>query len=148
MNFVELLEMAKKASGAESDSAFGRVLGAKRQTVSNWRNGNNFPDAVTCEKLAEISGIPLHRVLGIVGEARAISAAEKKVWRKLAAAIFVGIVIALPASAKAEIPTNGQASEAAAVCIMRNVRRIIRWLASSIAYLIRGKSDDQAAMLA
>lgn len=107
MNFQELLDAAKKGSGAVSDSGFGRALGVKRQTVSNWRGGKNFPDAVTCEKLGVLSGIPLNRVIGIVGEARAISESEKRVWRKLAAAMFVSLVATLPTASASNFPTNG-----------------------------------------
>ncbi|WP_196479708.1 DUF3693 domain-containing protein, partial [Xanthomonas translucens] len=50
------------------------------------------------------TGEPLAKVIGIVGEARAISSDEKAVWRKLAATVmglmlFIGA--ALPERAKA-----------------------------------------------
>lgn len=116
MNIAELLDHAKRATGETSDAGFGRALGVKRQTVSNWRNGIALPDAVTCEKLAVLSGIPLNQVIGMIGEARAISATEKKVWRKLAAAILV-LSAALPFVAIASnLPTNGYEER----CIMRS----------------------------
>lgn len=107
MNIDELLNAAKTAKGLESDYALAEALETNRASVSNWRHGKHLPNAVMCEKLAVFSGIPLHRVLGIVGEARAVSAAEKRVWRKLAAAMFVSLVaVATPAMAR-DFPTNG-----------------------------------------
>lgn len=89
VNFEEILSKAIEASGATSDSDLSRKLGVSRQAVSNWRGGKKFPDTVTCATIAGITGIPLVQVLGVVGEARAISREEKAVWRKLAAMTMV-----------------------------------------------------------
>lgn len=89
MNFEQILARAIEASGAASDSDLSRKLGVSRQAVSNWRGGKKFPDTVTCATIAGITGIPLAQVLGVVGEARAISREEKAVWRKLAATAMV-----------------------------------------------------------
>lgn len=94
VDFTELLDLAKQASGATSDSDLSRKLGVSRQSVSNWRNSNKFPDTITCATIAGITGVPLAKVLGIVGEARATDQEEKAVWRKLAAtamALLVGV---------------------------------------------------------
>lgn len=92
---IKLLDKCKEIRSCASDNAFALEIGVTRQMVSNWRAGKNYPDAVNCAKLADIAGIPLSRVLGIVGEARAISADEKKVWRKLAQ-VAVLIICTLP----------------------------------------------------
>jgi transcriptional regulator with XRE-family HTH domain len=98
MNSIgELLDRAKERAGVPSDNQLASALGVKRQTVSNWRQGHNTPDAVACEKLAEITGEPLARVLGIAGEARALSREEKAVWRRLATA--AAVVLATGAAA-------------------------------------------------
>ena len=86
---IDLLNEAKKRTSSASDSALARHLKLSRGAVSNWRTGVSQPDTVTCAKIAEITGIPLARVLGIVGEARAISREEKAVWRRLASAAIV-----------------------------------------------------------
>lgn len=98
-----LLDKAKKAMNASSDAELSRSLGVTRASVSNWRSGRNYPDTVQCATLAGLTGIPLARVLGIVGEARAISREEKSVWRKLAASA-VAVVLVLGA-----IPLPGHA---------------------------------------
>ncbi len=97
MDFNDVLEAAKAGARAESDSALARALKSPRQSVSNWRRGRNLPDAVTCAKLAVLSGIPLIRVIGIVGEQRAISIAEKRVWRQLATAAAIAIAVGFSA---------------------------------------------------
>jgi len=121
VTFEEILNQAISASGAVSDSDLSRKLGVSRQAVSNWRGGKKFPDTVTCATLAGLTGIPLAQVLGVVGEARAISREEKAVWRKLAATammLCLAVGITLPSSGQAT-PKPGF-SEQHAVYIMRN----------------------------
>lgn len=98
MNVSDLLEMTKAACGAGSDAELARKLGVTRAAVSGWRHNSRLPDTVTCAKMSEITGVPLGRVLGVVGEARAISREEKAVWRRLAnvAATLVLALSALP----------------------------------------------------
>ena len=85
MQIAEIIDLAKATAGMESDSAFSKYLGLSRTAVGNWRSGVSLPDTVSCERLAGLTGLPLAKVLGLVGEARAHSREEKAVWRKLAA---------------------------------------------------------------
>ena len=85
MTIDGLLDAAKKASNAENDSELAAKLGIKPSAVSNYRKGVSLPNAVVCATLAGLTGEPLVRVIGVVGEARAISREEKAVWRKVAA---------------------------------------------------------------
>jgi transcriptional regulator with XRE-family HTH domain len=94
MDMFFLIDKAKRDSGCESDSQLADALKTTRASVCNWRKGRNFPDAVACNKIAEITGVPLAKVLGVIGEARAISREEKAVWRKLAnAAALAGLML-------------------------------------------------------
>lgn len=86
---IDVLEAAKTATNSTNDSQLARRLGITPNAVNNYRRGVSTPNAVVCAKLAEITGISLARVLGIVGEARAISREEKAVWRRLASAAAV-----------------------------------------------------------
>lgn len=90
-----LLDKAKMTLKASSDAELARQLGVTRASVSNWRTGRNLPDVVQCATLAGLTGEPLARVLGIVGEARAISREEKAVWHKLAASVAAVILLAV-----------------------------------------------------
>lgn len=101
MDVQQLLDAAKKAQGLTTDKGLADALGITKQAVSNWRKGVSLPDTVTCATLAGLTGIPLARVLGIVGEARAISREEKAVWRKLAASVGI-FLIALSLSIDAD----------------------------------------------
>lgn len=96
-NVALLLDKAKKALKASSDAELARKLGVTRASVSNWRTGRNTPDVIQCATLAGLTGEPLAKVLGVVGEARAISREEKTVWRKLAASVAV-LVLAMSAA--------------------------------------------------
>lgn len=93
----ELLDAAKAATGAQTDKELAAKLGVKNTAVSNYRRGVSLPDAVVCATLAGLTGEPLARVLGVVGEARAISREEKAVWRKLAATAALLAVVVFPA---------------------------------------------------
>lgn len=102
MQVSELLDLAKKAQGITTDMALAEALGISRSAVSAWRSGDKGPSTVQCATLAGLTGQPLARVLGIVGEARAISREEKSVWRKLAAsaAVVALMVGAMPLPAR------------------------------------------------
>lgn len=107
-----LLDKIKKARSLASDNALAKEIGVSRQRVSAWRNGDNLPDTVACATIAGLTGEPLARVLGIVGEARAISKEEKQIWRRLAAsaaAIVVVLAGLLPVGA-AQAQTRGMGS--------------------------------------
>lgn len=95
MEIGQLLDAAKKAQALDTDMALAKSLGVGRAAVSAWRHGTRLPDPVACAALAGLSGMPLARVLGIVGEARAISREEKSVWRKLAASAAMVLVLLL-----------------------------------------------------
>jgi transcriptional regulator with XRE-family HTH domain len=101
---ADLIDAARKALSVSSDAEFARRLGVSRGTISNWKSGYSLPDTVMCATLAGLTGLPLARVLGIVGEARAVSREEKAVWRKLAAtamALCLAVGFALPHKAHA-----------------------------------------------
>ena len=42
-------------------------LGISHATVSRWLSGQDIPNIRSCHKLAEYSGVPLEKVLSIVG---------------------------------------------------------------------------------
>lgn len=125
MTVGDLLDQAKKAQGFDTDMALAKALGVGRAAVSGWRNGHRLPDPVACAALAGLTGAPLARVLGIVGEARAISRDEKAVWRKLAATamlLLFAVVPALnPAAAYTTHAVISQAEPLTGVCIMRSI---------------------------
>lgn len=128
MNIDQLLDRAKEAHGYETDSALAKALGVGRAAVSGWRHGQRLPDPVVCATLAGLTGEPLAKVIGIIGEARAISREEKAVWRKLAAtAVLLAVVVfpALPSHAQA---ATGWVKSDPVLCIMRNVRWVFHLL--------------------
>ncbi|WP_425520258.1 DUF3693 domain-containing protein [Stenotrophomonas sepilia] len=113
---TDLIDAARKALNVNSDAEFARQLGVSRGTIANWKSGYSLPDTVMCATLAGLTGLPLARVLGIVGEARAVSREEKAVWRKLAATAMVlclAVGIALPGSAHAAVQSVHHATAAA-----------------------------------
>lgn len=116
----DLLDAAKAAQNLETDMALASALGVGRAAVSGWRHGQRLPDPVACAALAGLTGEPLAKVLGIVGEARAISREEKAVWRKLAsaaAAVLLLAGMARPALAEATLGTAERQND---LYIMRN----------------------------
>lgn len=108
---TDLIDAARKALNVSSDAEFARQLGVSRGTIANWKSGYSLPDTVMCATLAGLTGLPLARVLGIVGEARAVSREEKAVWRKLAAtamALCLAVGFTLPHDVHA-MPQAGHA---------------------------------------
>lgn len=91
----KLLDKCQEVRSLRTDAELCLLLGVRKQTMSGWRQNKRQPDAVACAKIADVTGLPLSRVIGIVGEARAISTDEKKVWRKLAQ-MAVLIICTLP----------------------------------------------------
>lgn len=92
MDVQQLLDACMKAQDISTDGELAKAIGVSKQAMSSWRHGARLPDPVACATIAGLTGMPLAQVLGIVGEARAISREEKAVWRKLASA---AVVIAL-----------------------------------------------------
>ena len=45
-------------------SLFGRKVGAYSQKVNNWRQGNNMPDLVTIETIADVYDVSLDWLIG------------------------------------------------------------------------------------
>ncbi|WP_430541829.1 DUF3693 domain-containing protein [Xanthomonas fragariae] len=122
-----LLDAAMKAVHAKNDTELAKALGIKPAAVSNYRRGVSLPNAVVCATLAGLTGEPLAKVIGVVGEARAISSDEKAVWRRLAATamtIAIGVSLALPGRAEASTDRNAghtfKSDNAHALYIMRN----------------------------
>ncbi|MGY0331524.1 DUF3693 domain-containing protein [Xylella fastidiosa] len=107
MNEVkELIEKARERINVKSDAEFAKKLGVSRSSIANWKSGYSLPDTTVCAELASITGLPLAKVLGIVGEARAISREEKAVWRKLATlaatTLMIGTSITCPNRSQAQ----------------------------------------------
>jgi len=48
-------------------SHLAAALGVSHATVSRWLSGKDVPSTQSCRKLAEYSGVPLHKVLFTVG---------------------------------------------------------------------------------
>ncbi len=142
-----LLDACKVAAGVSSDNQLAAALGVGRSAISNYRHARALPDPVVCATIAGLSGIPLARVLGIVGEARAISREEKAVWRKLAAtamALCLAVGFALPHKAQAAVTGFDNAH---VVYIMRNdvsgwrsLCRLRMALAGPLAWLLPAPS--------
>lgn len=137
----KLLDKAKEVCRLTSDASLSRHLNLSRSAVANWRSGVSHPDAIACAKLAEITGFPLARVIGMVGEARAISREEKAVWRKLSSAAAL-VLVALGmagATPRAEATAEGVRADNSThgVYIMRSLRKLARWLAGELLPLLR-----------
>lgn len=116
-----LLDAAKAATGAGNDSELAARLGVRPSSVSNYRKGVSLPNAVVCATLAGLTGEPLVKVIGIVGEARAISREEKAVWRKLAA-MTLALTIAVGFGGTPTAATASPGCEKSGMYIMLNPR--------------------------
>jgi len=55
-------------------------LGVSHATVSRWLSDDDVPSTRSCRKLAEYSGVPLEKVLSIVGHLPGIAEATPAEW--------------------------------------------------------------------
>ena len=55
-------------------------LGVSHATVSRWLSGADVPNTRSCRKLAEYSGVPLQKVLSIVGHLPEVAETGPHEW--------------------------------------------------------------------
>ncbi len=55
-------------------------LGVSHATVSRWLSGKDIPNTRSCRRLAEYSGVPLEKVLSIVGHLPRIAETRPTEW--------------------------------------------------------------------
>ena len=55
-------------------------LGVSHATVSRWLSGKDIPNTRSCQRLAEYSGVPLEKVLSIVGHLPRIAETVPAEW--------------------------------------------------------------------
>jgi len=55
-------------------------LGFSHATVSRWLSGVDIPNTRSCRKLAEYSGVPLEKVLSIVGHLNRVAETGSPEW--------------------------------------------------------------------
>lgn len=105
MDVNALLDSVKKTRSLAYDNALADLLGVDKAAVSNWRRGKNLPGIEACAQLADLAGLPVNRVVGVIEEARAHSSAAKAAWRRVAQAAALTIAtlgaLAQPATVSA-----------------------------------------------
>jgi transcriptional regulator with XRE-family HTH domain len=55
-------------------------LGFSHATVSRWLSGQDIPNTKSCRKLAEYSGVPMERILAIVGHMPGVAEKVPPQW--------------------------------------------------------------------
>jgi transcriptional regulator with XRE-family HTH domain len=55
-------------------------LGISHATVSRWLSGQDIPSTRSCRKLAEYSGVPLEKVLSVVGHLPRVTETAPREW--------------------------------------------------------------------
>jgi len=55
-------------------------LGMSHATVSRWLSGADTPNMKSCRRLSEYSGVPLERILSIIGHLPAVAEAKTPEW--------------------------------------------------------------------
>ena len=61
-------------------SKLASELGVSHATVSRWLSGADIPSTKSCRKLAEYSGVPLEKVLSIVGHLPRVAETAPAEW--------------------------------------------------------------------
>jgi transcriptional regulator with XRE-family HTH domain len=55
-------------------------LGISHATVSRWLSGQDVPNTKSCHRLAEYSGVPLEKILSIVGHLPRVAETAPSEW--------------------------------------------------------------------
>lgn len=55
-------------------------LGISHATVSRWLSGDDVPNTRSCGKLAEYSGVPVEKILSIIGHMPKIAETPRAEW--------------------------------------------------------------------
>ena len=55
-------------------------LGISHATVSRWLSGKDVPSPASCRKLAEYSGVPVEKILSIVGYLPRVAEGKPSEW--------------------------------------------------------------------
>ncbi|GAH18285.1 unnamed protein product, partial [marine sediment metagenome] len=55
-------------------------LGLSHATISRWLSGEDIPNTRSCRKLAEYSGVPLEKILSIVGHLPGVAETGLPEW--------------------------------------------------------------------
>lgn len=111
MQTAAYLDALKRQMSIESDYALAKALGVTRYTVSGWRAGRHFPDALLCYRMAEALSIEPALVVADIERERAERAgkdAQASAWREwveklggVAASLLLGAVLICPAESRA-----------------------------------------------
>ena len=55
-------------------------IGLSHATVSRWLHGHDVPSTRSCRKLAELTGVPLQKILSLSGHFPAITESPSDTW--------------------------------------------------------------------
>ncbi len=55
-------------------------LGVSHATVSRWLSGKDIPNVKSCQKLTELSGVPLQKVLAVAGHVPRLTEKAPAEW--------------------------------------------------------------------
>lgn len=55
-------------------------IGISHATVSRWLHGLDVPSTRSCQKIAELTGVPLQRILSLSGHVPAIAESPPDTW--------------------------------------------------------------------
>lgn len=55
-------------------------IGISHATVSRWLHGLDIPSTRSCRKIAELTGVPLQRILSLSGHVPAIAESPADAW--------------------------------------------------------------------
>lgn len=100
-----MLDKAQRTCSPANGNGLAAALSVKPSAVSNWKHGRAYPDVVSCERIARMIGEPPLRVIAQVNELRAVSNSERAVWKRLAsaAAMFLMVAAAAPLPSDARV---------------------------------------------
>lgn len=93
MDTNEILDKAVRMCNAKNDTELAGRVGVSKQSVSNWRKAVRGIDVDQAEKLADVTGIPVNRIMGVINAAASSNADKARAWLKVANVAMVLCVV-------------------------------------------------------
>jgi len=90
MNSIEILDLAWKRLGIDSDNKLAKATGIDRARISQYRTGTRKLDEAACLALADAIGVPPAYLLALVAAERARDERAAQEWRRAATLLKKG----------------------------------------------------------
>jgi|GEM_PF-3376222 len=81
MKIIEIIDLAKRKAGLESDYKLAKAMGIQPSIIAHWRKKRRHPSTEEAVQLAALSGIEDTQIIAWINVESATSEKKKKFWK-------------------------------------------------------------------